>query len=682
MRSSARSWGIMVLFMAATTAFAQVSLPLDKVETQLVAKYGEARRGRIHKGLHQVSEFWRAEDGNAEDFEGFTADNFAGDQQTLDALFDRLQFAFESLDGHLLEVGRDWRRQSDLDLGTVYPFDDIMNGFDVTAHISDDLFENKLAFVVLLNFPLTTLDERLKDGHNWSRRQWAETRMAMRFADRVPASVNAALASANASTSQFVDSYNIWMYHVLDGSGQRLFPANMRLLEHWNLRDQIKADYADPSKGLPRQRLVLKVMERIVDQTIPSEVVDNPGVDWDPVSNKVVPAKEKDSDNQPRGLTGPAPRYAAILEAFHANQLLDKYSPTAPTLIKRSFDEGREIPEDHVRAMLEKIVSSPMVPRVAALIKSRLNRQLEPFDLWYSGFQARAAYDEAKLDEMTRKRYPTPEAYHADMPRFFEHFGFTPEKAKFLADHIIVDPARGSGHAMFALRRGDLPHLRTRIAKDGMDYKGFNIAVHEMGHNVEQIFSLYNVDYHSMAGVPNTAITEALAFVFQRRDLELLGLAKPAANAQAMYTLNEFWNTYEISGVALVDMEMWHWLYDHPDANAEQLRDAVVQISKDIWNKYYEPALGGHDCTLLGIYAHMVNNSLYLPNYAIGHVIAFQIEQQMRKAGKIGSEFERMASYGDVAPDLWMENATGSPISADALLKATEDALTGVEKGA
>ena len=96
-----------------------------------------------------------------------------------------------------------------------------------------------------------------------------------------------------------------------------------------------------------------------------------------------------------------------------------------------------------------------------------------------------------------------------------------------------VDPARGSGHALGSARRGDNPRLRTRVGKDGMDYKGFNIAVHEMGHNVEQVFSLKDIDYYTLQGVPNTAFTEALAFVFQAKDLELLGLATPNAESSA-----------------------------------------------------------------------------------------------------------------------------------------------------
>jgi hypothetical protein len=56
-------------------------------------------------------------------------------------------------------------------------------------------------------------------------------------------------------------------------------------------------------------------------------------------------------------------------------------------------------------------------------------------------------------------------------------------------------------------------------------------------------------------------------------------------------------------------------------------------------------------------------------------MIAFQIEEQMERAKSIGPEFERMASYGSVTPDLWMKHATGAPVGPEALLKAAEAAL-------
>ena len=58
-----------------------------------------------------------------------------------------------------------------------------------------------------------------------------------------------------------------------------------------------------------------------------------------------------------------------------------------------------------------------------------------------------------------------------------------------------------------------------------------------------------------------------------------------------------------------------------------------------------------------------------------GPELFFQVEGQMRKTGKIGPEFERMAKMGRVTPDLWMENATGKPVGPDALLTATQEAV-------
>ena len=83
-----------------------------------------------------------------------------------------------------------------------------------------------------------------------------------------------------------------------------------------------------------------------------------------------------------------------------------------------------------------------------------------------------------------------------------------------------------------------------------------------------------------------------------------------------------------------------------------------------------------NDVVLLGVYSHMIDSFLYLPDYPIGHLIAFQIEEQMKKSGAIGPEFERMATMGRVTPDLWMEHATGKPVGADALLEAAQRALT------
>ncbi|MEO8432511.1 MAG: hypothetical protein ABI592_13445 [Acidobacteriota bacterium] len=656
---------------------------MEKIEAELAARWGEPEHVRITRGLRQISALWTDRDGTPADMAEFARAIVAGDAAARETLLSRMELVLESLDGHMNEIARDFRRQSDLDLGPILPFDEALAGYDPSAHVLEDFFGNRIAFTVLLNFPLTTLEERLAGGASWSRAQWAEARLAQRFGKRIPADVNLAIGKAAADAARYIAEYNVWMHHVVGAGGERLFPAGMRLLSHWNLRDEIKSDYDDAKNGLAKQRAIQKVMERIVTQTIPRAAVDNPGVDWNPFTNEVRPAAVKDSDRPlpaDRG-TGPEPdtRYARLLGVFQASRLADPYSPAAPTLPARRFDEDREIPEPRFRKMLEDVLSSPLVPRVAKRIAQRLGRPLEPFDIWYAGFRAKREHSEAELDDIVRKRYPTADAYEKDIPNLLRHLGFSGEKADWLAEHIVVDPARGSGHALGAARRGDQAHLRTRVEKNGMNYKGFNIAVHEMGHNVEQTFSLNAIDHTLLQGVPNNAFTEALAFVFQAHDLELLGLAPPDAKSRALKTMNDFWGTYEIAGVALVDMDVWSWMYAHPSATPAELKAATLSIARGIWNRYYAPVFGQKDVPLLAIYSHMIDSFLYLPDYPLGHMIAFQIERKIESSGNLGAEFERMARAGRIAPDLWMQKATGSPVGPEALLKEAAAALAEID---
>ncbi|MBI5496052.1 MAG: hypothetical protein HY904_13595 [Deltaproteobacteria bacterium] len=625
-----------------------------------------------------MAALWRAEDG---DMEAFAKEHFLADAQKLDTTFARFETGMEIVDGHFLEVGRELRRPVETDIGPMLPVDPLFAAWDPSAHVVEDMFASKLAFVALLNFPLTTLEQRLKDGPAWSRRQWAEARLTSRFARRVPASVQQEITAASAASDLYIAEYNLWMHHVLTEKGQRLFPSGKRLISHWNLRDELKAAYADP-KGLDRQRVIVKVMERIVSQAIPAAVINNPRVDWNPFTNKVTaaPAAEVEPDAPARdvvtdGKPEPDTRYRMLLANYAAHKKADPFSPITPTAIDRAFSLGAEMPEARVKALLLEVLQSPLVPRVAREIQTRLKRKLEPADLWFNGFLPRGKIPEPELDAKTRARYPTADAFAKDIPRILQGMGFSAERAAYLSANIRVDPSRGAGHAQQSARRGDFPRLRTRVEKDGMNYKGYNIAVHELGHNVEQVFSLYDVDHTLLQGTPNTAFTEAVAFVFQARDLELLGMGKPDAEQERLRVLNDFWAVWEIAGVALVDIETWHWMYDHPDATPAQLRDAVVGIAKQMWNQFYAPVLGVKDTPLLGIYSHMISYPLYLFNYPLGHFIAFQIEEQVHKAGSVGPEIERMTRFGMVTPDHWMVHATGDPVSAGPLLRATEHAL-------
>src|ERR1039457_4946553 len=330
------------------------------------------------RGKKQAAALWRPADGDAAAFEAFARANTASDAATRDALFTRLSDAVVSLEGHRRGASRDLRMHGDLDRGPILPFDEALAAYDPGAHLTDDLFENKVAFTTLLNFPVYTLDEKLRLGSAWTRRQWAEARLADRFATRVPASVNLAIAKAQSDSAQYIASYNIWMHHLVDDKGVRLFPAKMRLLSHWNLRDEIKSDYADKERGRAKQRAIRKVMERIVDQTIPKAVLDNPSVDWNPFTNEVHTAAVKDYEDvdvlEKEAGPGPEPatRYATLLgahrgtpraEAFARRRLVSRL-PASARPVRRRARRPRtgEIP--HARGVRERHPEPPRQARV------------------------------------------------------------------------------------------------------------------------------------------------------------------------------------------------------------------------------------------------------------------------------------------------------------------------------
>src|SRR5512138_981892 len=137
----------------------------------------------------------------------------------LDATFRRFEAGFEAIDGHTVEIDRELSRWAQLDVGAPEPVDGLLDAIDPAAHVTDDLFDGKVAFAALLNFPLTTLDERLARGDAWTRLQWAEVRLAGRFARRVPAEVNQGIARAAARADAYIADYNLYMHHVLSEKG-------------------------------------------------------------------------------------------------------------------------------------------------------------------------------------------------------------------------------------------------------------------------------------------------------------------------------------------------------------------------------------------------------------------------------------------------------------------------------
>ena len=654
-------------------SMSNISQPaIDKIVKELSEMYPE-QSNRIQRSIPQAAALWQTADGTEDDFAAFCREQFVAGEQELADLANTLQRNLEILWGNYNKMSVDMKLPLHVVGPDITPLDEIFGSFDPYAHLTDDLFVNKVAFITIVNFPFYSLEEKNQMGAEWSRQQWAYARLGDVFTARIPAEYNQNISNAVTAADSYISAYNIIMGNLLNDNNQTLFPADMKLISHWGLRDELKSNYANKENGLEKQRMIYTVMKHIVNQTIPECVINNEQYQWNPAQNKVYKDGEEVSYT-----TEPMTRYQYFLANFKAEQAIDKYTPTYPTCIERAFNESMELSFEEIESMFTEFIASEQVKEVATLISQRLGRDLEPFDIWYDGFKSRGTVSEDELSAKTRALYPNRDAVSKDLPRILVKLGFDKAKADDICRYITVDPSRGAGHAWEAAMKTDNARLRTRIAENGMDYKGYNIAVHEFGHNVEQTVTLHDVDNYIMKGVPSTAFTEALAFVFQKRDLELLGYSNSDPDKEYLKTLDIFWGCYEIMGVSLVDMYVWKWLYENPNATAEQLKDQVVATAKEVWNKYYAPILGETDSPILGIYSHMIDAPLYLPNYPFGHIVEFQLEQLF--AGKnMAQEIMRIYPAGRLTPQQWMINATGEKVSTKPLLIATKEAVAKIK---
>jgi hypothetical protein len=637
---------------------------INETIRELAKKYPQDK-DRINKGVNQSAELWNKDDGSEKDFKEFCIKNFV-ESKDINKLLEKFERKYEKIDGHFTALLLELRHELDEDTGPMDNADNLFSSFNPATHLSDDLFKTKIAFLALLNFEAKDLKEKLKDGHKWSREQWATSRLAERHLFRIPSEIQREITNTYSKSAEYVYGYNIPMGRIRDINDKKIFDDKLSLISHWGLRDQLKSYYSNSShENLNKQKTIYKIMERIIYQDMPYSFIKSEKDIYNPFKDELNFKTHK--DRYPL-------RYKHLLEIFKAHRKEDIYYKKYPTKLERSFNKEREIPQNEIENMFKSILASKAFSQTAELIKRRLNRDLEPFDIWYDGFKSRGAISGEELDKIVQRRYSSLEELQKDIPQILEKLGFDKKTALYLSERIEIDPSRGAGHAWGPEMRGEKAHLRTKAANGKINYQTFNVAMHELGHCVEQVFSLYSMDHTILSRVPNTAFTEGFAFVFQDRDLEVLGIKQ--SKDKDMKALDILWSSAEIAGVALTDIKTWEWMYSHKKFDEYELKEAVIKIAKDIWNRYYAPVFGVKDSPILAVYSHMIYHAIYLPDYPLGHIIAYQIEKFF-ETNSLGENMERMCKIGSVTPKQWMIQAINEEIKPEPMI---QDAMKALEK--
>lgn len=633
---------------------------------RILAAHPGTDRAAAADGVARVAARWQPEDGDSAAYVELCARHWAPTPEARARLLARLEAALEQISGHLYEMRRSLRRWSDLVGDDLPGVDDVLATFDPAPDLSDQLYRQKIAFIALLNFPRPDLATMLQGGPAWSTDQWAAARVAQQFGPRIPASLADHARRVQHAAQVFVQRFHVPVGTMVDRRGRRWFEADRALLAHWLVREEIKAGYGDPD-GLDKQRALMWVMARHIDGTIPTAVMERATTEaWDPERNTV--------GGKPASALLGSERYRQWIEQFKLAQQFDAHYPEAPTAIARKFDLSREISEADTERLLIELLEHPVRRGLAAFLRARLGRALEPQDIYFEDVGQTTPADQ--LNAAVRTHFADEAELERKLPEVLRGLGFPEDQAQFLGTRIRVEIAKGSGHAMRPMLEQYGAWLRTNRLKDQLGWDGFDTAMHELGHNLEQLCSTFYAPRPALRNVPNTACTEAFAFLYQGLARRVLGIedaqsAQHLADVDAVATMLA---ACQIAGPSLVEVYAWRWLYAHPQATPDELRHAVLGIARDVWQRFYQQDFGSDPYCILAAYQHMIAHPLYLADYTLGHIISHQIRAHMR--GKdLAAETRRICSLGRFTPDLWMRKAVGGPISVGPLATDAQAAL-------
>lgn len=638
--------------------------PQDVAATvqRLVDAHGAACRERAQAGVERAASRWQTSDGDATAFDALCKSHWVPDDAGRQRLLARLETALEQIGGHLYEMRRSLRRWSDL-AGDEFPgVDDVLATFDPAPDLSDQMYRQKIAFIALLNFDRPDLAAMLANGESWTVDEWSAARIAQQFGPRIPAELADHARRISHEANTWVSKFHVPVGTMVDAKGRRWFEPDRALLAHWLVREEIKAGYGDPD-GLDKQHALMWVMARHIDGTVPKAVMERSTTEsWDPQHNTV-------GGNAAGELLGPE-RYRQWLAQRELAVRFDPYYPEAPTAIARKFDLAREIPETQVERLLIELLEHPARRRLAGFLRARLGRPLQPQDIYFEDVGSTTPADE--LNAAVKRQFADEKEFERKLPQVLRGLGFSEKDADFFGTRVQVEIAKGSGHAMRPYLTQYGAWLRTNRLKDQLGWDGFDTAMHELGHNLEQLCSTYLAPRPALRNVPNTACTEAFAFLYQSLARRVLGLDDPA-QAQRAYdvdSITTMLSACQIGGPSLVELYVWRWLYQHADATPEQLRDAVIGIARDVWQRYYQQDFGDDPYNIMAAYQHMIAHPLYLADYTLGHIMSHQIRAHMRSKD-LAAETKRICSLGRVTPELWMKRAVGqgvsvAPLAADA----------------
>ena len=643
-----------------------MELPTDAVVADLVKKHGQREADRVRAGVDRVAQRWLPADGSDEDFADFCRTFYVADAKDRTRLLARLEKVITTTHGHLREISRDVGRWAEVAGDEMPEIDKLLAAFNPAPDLAEQLYTQRIAFILLLNFKPPTLETMQREGPRWSVDEWVAARLTHGLSPRIPGDVQTAVAHKHQAATHWLYGFHPHVGALVDADGNALYDAGTTLLPHWKIRDESIQAYGQPD-ALARQRALMWCMRRFIDGSMPKVLLErDPDGPWDPEANTI--------GGKPVEETIGLVRYEHWLNVFRAEQMLDPYFPEHPTALARSWELDRELPVERVEQILVDLLKAPVRAKLYALLSDRLERPLEPHDVYCSNVFERAPAEE--LDAAVAKRFTSIEDFASKLPTILREVGFSDADADWLTGRIRVEHSRDAGHCSPPGLPEYGPLLCTTLQRGRFNFASYGTTMHELGHAVESAFSVGRAPRPALKGVPGSCAVEAVANVFCDARYRLVNVKLSTENIEPLdqMTIESMLASCQMSGPALLEVRVWQWLYDHPDATPAELRDAVLEIAADIWKEFFEPYFGPDPYYLPAAYQHMIGYPLYLANYVMSGLALQQMQAYVRGKDR-ATELIRMYGLGRLTPDLWMERAVGAPLSVEPFMRDTERVL-------
>ncbi len=191
---------------------------------KITEKFPETDLENIWRGVRHAASLWRQTDGQQDEFITFCVENYIGNCNEKQAVFVKVSQYFESIFGHFDKMTLDLKSNVDLQTGILHPVDHMFSAYSAGAHLFNDFYNNKIAFLVALNFPYYSTEEKNDFGRNWSELEWAYARLGDVFSSRIPPELIQKSAAISAESDAYIAEYNIYMGKLSGQEWRITFP--------------------------------------------------------------------------------------------------------------------------------------------------------------------------------------------------------------------------------------------------------------------------------------------------------------------------------------------------------------------------------------------------------------------------------------------------------------------------